>query len=263
MKRERTMKKYLLVLSVFLVVVACFFTFKAYAGAISDLADKVMGGGDAADEAAGAKKNSRYVVRLKNGGKVETDNYAWEKDTLRINLPSGAISLARSEVLSIKEVEGAEGATVQEIFVAPPREEPVPAPETRPLRPKQAPRPGETGVLQEQTDDNGHTEAWWTARADEWKERLKESEIRYRAAEDDWNRYNGILNTLGGPGFGNATSSRPGVSGFQITQYQDLRGSARVRMDEAQADVAEAKKMLGEVLPDEARRAGAPPGWAR
>ena len=60
--------------------------------------------------------------------------------------------------------------------------------------------------------------------------------------------------TLTGPG---------GVSNYQTQQYLDLRGSARVRMDEAQRQMDEADNMINQVIPEEAHKAGAPPGWVR
>jgi hypothetical protein len=52
-------------------------------------------------------------------------------------------------------------------------------------------------------------------------------------------------------------------SSYDVNRYSDLRGAARLRMDEAQVELDEATKMVESVLPDEARKAGAPPGWAR
>ncbi|HEX9860762.1 MAG TPA: hypothetical protein VGB23_06115, partial [Nitrospirota bacterium] len=55
------------------------------------------------------------------------------------------------------------------------------------------------------------------------------------------------------------TPTVPVGSGYDILKYQDLRSSARIEMDRARSDLDEANRMLKEVLPEEARKAGAPP----
>ena len=204
------------------------------------------------DEAPAQEVKHKYVVRLKNGGRIETDNYKFENGKLTLELPSGAISLDRNEVLRVEEVHGGEGGTVQKAFKAPaePREaEPEKKSESRTVTP-----PAPTG----QTDNNGNNEEWWRQQVGEWKVKLADAQKRYQVAEADWNKYNGLLGSAGG-----ASSKNPSISSFQVTDYQDQRGSARVRMDKAQADINNAVNMLNVTLPDQARKAGAPPGWVR
>jgi hypothetical protein len=192
----------------------------------------------------------KYVIHLKDGGSMETTNYTYEGNKVKVVLPAGFISLDRSMILKIVEVKGEDDGTVQKIFRLPAGNEgaKTPSPATTP---EKARAPREEGPAQP-TDDLGHTQLWWKTHVKEWEEKLEDAQIRHTRAQEDWNKYNGLLNTLG-----------TGVSPYQVTQYQDLRGAARVEMDRAQADMDEAKKMLDEVIPDEARKAGAPPGWAR
>ena len=120
-----------------------------------------------------------------------------------------------------------------------------------------------------------------------WQRKLAAAEIKYKKNEADWEKYNGTLNGVsvqvptvqsvsaidskgklvfdknGRQVFKSITTLAPVGSDYDLQKYQDLRGSARVEMDKAQADMDEAKKMVEEVIPDEARRAGAPPGWVR
>ena len=196
---------------------------------------------------AGAPKK-KFIIRLTNGGTIETDNYFIEGGKVKMNLPSvGAITIDRSMVKSIRE-ESSEGPTVQESMKPSAPSETRKAPAVRPGRPAQEERP----LPQVQTDNDGHTEAWWKKQVTHWKKKLADAQMRYQKASADWNQYNGVLQNLG-----------PSTAQYDVTKYQDMRGSARTQMDQAQADMDEAKHMLDEGLPDEARKAGAPPGWAR
>ena len=205
-------------------------------------------GASGAEPAAPRKK---FIIRLKNGGTIETDNYYIEGGKVKMDLPSaGAISVDRSMVKSIRE-ESSEGPTVQESLEPSAPSRTGRAPESRPDS-RTRPVPEERPQPLAPTDNNGHTEAWWKKQVSDWKAKLADAQGRYQKASADWNQYNGILQNLGS----DATQ-------FDTLKYQDLRGAARVDMDKAQADMDEAKRMLDEGLPDQARKAGAPPGWAR
>jgi hypothetical protein len=233
-------------------------------------------------------EGKKYIIHLKDGGKLKTDNYTVERGMVKIMLPAGAISLDKSMIKSIEEVQGEEGTTMQKVFVptpAPPEGEKKTGPTVR--GPKEKP-----SQPTEPMDDLGHTQAWWKERVAQWKKRLEDAEKRYRDAKKDWDNYNGILtgiqssqvtqrsvqNVLGVQstfqgkkiqprqvvlGVVTTTFTTSAASPYEVTKYEDLRGSARTKMDAASADMAEAKQMLDETLPDEARRAGAPIGWVR
>jgi hypothetical protein len=231
--------------------------------------------------ASGAGK--KYIIHLKDGGRLKTDNYTVEKGMVKIMLPDGAVSLDKRMIKSIEEVQGEEGTTMQKVFV------PTPAPKEEEKKGGAGQPKVKPGHMQpnEPTDDLGHTEAWWKERTAEWKRRLNDAEKRYKDAKKDWDNYNGILTGMQSiPGVGvptlvqvnrttivngrqvvvttgTKTVNLPTSSQYDITKYEDLRGAARTKMDAASADIAEAKQMLNETLPDEARRAGAPKGWVR
>ncbi len=220
---------------------------------IGSLVDKILGRAkdtsSSLEQSATPKKKSKFMIRLRSGGKIITDNYTVLKGSIRIMLSSGAITIDKSQIREIQEVNADEqGATVQKSFSKTrgaaggnKKEEMVPAPVSQPAY---------TGT----TDNNGHDRLWWKSRLERWKNKNQKAAEKYKAASDDWNRYNGLLQGV------SATGS---VSNFQVTQYQDLRGAARVRMDDAQKEMDNAENMINRVIPDEARKAGAPPGWVR
>ncbi len=222
-------------------------------GKISGLVDKILGRAkdttSTLEQSAKTGKKEKYIIRLKSGGKITTDNYDVLKNSIRIILPSGAIVISKSEIKDIQQVNADEqGVTVQKSFARPrggtgakKREQFAPAP---------ASPPAYTGM----TDNNGHDRLWWKTFLDKWKGKYQKAAQKYKEASDDWNRYNGLLQGVSAGG---------SVSNFQVTQYQDLRGSARVRMDDAQHEMDDAQNMINNVIPDRARKAGAPPGWVR
>ena len=204
------------------------------------------------EQSAKPKKKEKFVIRLKSGGKITTDNYIVLKRSVRIILPSGAIVISKSEIRDIQTVNSDEqGVTVQKTFSRPKGEVGV----KNPGEPAPAPAPA---IPQSQgyhsTDNNGHDRFWWKARVYNWNKKYKDAAEKYKDASDDWNKYNGLLQ---------GTSVGGSVSDYQVTQYQDMRGAARVKMDDAQKQMDEAQNMINNVLPDEARKAGAPPGWLR
>jgi len=202
---------------------------------------------------------NKFIIHLKDGGSVETSNYTYENGKVKMVLPSGFMSLDRSMISKIEEIKGEDEANIQKIIKLPEDKQGAKSSTTRqgePVPSRPAPPPHAEPPVP--ADDNGHTQLWWKDRVTEWKKKLAEAQERYAKAQDDWNKYNGLVSTVPA-----GTTANPSVSDFQATQYQDLRGAARVAMDQAQADMDEARRMLEEVLPDEARKAGAPPGWAR
>jgi hypothetical protein len=252
------MKKLIVVLGLIAVLVPA----AAYPeqGKVAGFVNKILGKGDGgpAEQTAPSRKKIKYIVVLRSGGKIETDNYTVLKNTVRIMLPAGAIVLQKSEIKQIQEVVADENATVQKNFPLPAKEPAVQrSPERREEHLVAPPAPLST----ETTDNNGHNQYWWTRRLEQWKKQYDDAAADYKAASDDWNRYNGLLLGIGGGA--SANQANPSVSNYQVTQYQDLRGSARVRMDDAQRKMDEADNMIHQVIPEEARKAGAPPGWVR
>ncbi len=246
------MKKLLVVLC----LVAVFMPNAAYCeqSKIGSLVNKILGRAkdtsSTLEQSAKTGKKEKYVIRLKNGGKITTDNYTVLKNSIRIILPSGAIVISKSEIRDIQAVNAdEEGATVQKSFARPQGGAAAKKPEELVPAPTQA-NPAAPGY---NTDNYGHNRYWWKAKLNKWKKKYQKAAEKYKEASDDWNRYNGLLTTV------NAAS----VSDYQVTQYQDLRGAARVRMDDSQKEMNDAQNMINNVIPEEARKAGAPPGWVR
>lgn len=94
----------------------------------------------------------------------------------------------------------------------------------------------------EPVDAHGHTREWWRQRVQEWQETKTNAQVKLADAQD----------RLGRERFLNATTGN-------MQRIQEL--SAEVAMYEQQ--IREAETMLTDVLPDEARKAQAPPGWLR
>jgi hypothetical protein len=94
----------------------------------------------------------------------------------------------------------------------------------------------------EALDARGHNRDWWRQRVQEWESKKAEAEARLADAQE----------RLGRERFLNATTGN-------MQRIQEI--SAEVSMYEEQ--IKEAENMLTDGLPDEARRAQAPPGWLR
>ncbi len=212
-------------------------------------AQKLLGQGASGGAAPAEGKGNLYIIHLTSGGKIESDNYTIENDRLRIEIPAGAIYLDKSMVRNIEEVAGAEQDTVQTIKVPtnpPPQERPEKTAPPPARKRVEAPiPPAEESVK----DDNGHDEAWWRGQINEWKKHKADAQARFDKAQADWNRLTGLISV--------------GGTEFTVQRYSDSRGAARVEMDRAQAEIDRADNMLNTVIPEEARKAGAPAGWVR
>jgi len=207
---------------------------------------KILGGGAPAAETAPPEEKVTYIIHLVSGGTIETNNYTIEKDSVRIIMLTGAVYLDKSLVKSIEEVRGEEQETIQTLKLKPQKQggqTPTVVPGANAPEPKVA----------EPVDLNGHSKAWWQKRVKEWTDKRKEALERQKKADEEWNNYDGILSTM-----------KPGTyTDFDIKRYEDWRGAARTESDKAESDVSAADKMLNVTIPEEARKADAPPGWLR
>lgn len=92
------------------------------------------------------------------------------------------------------------------------------------------------------------SKAIWQQRLRDWKKRLADAQERYRALDQK------RLDALGKWGPGPASGHLEGrVEAEHIEQ----------EMKDVQTEIDEAKNMIETVIPEEARRAGIPPGWLR
>src|SRR5512143_2169801 len=129
--------------------------------------------------AADKPVSRKYIVHLKNGGSIETNNYTVEGNRLRLELPAGQIYLDRAIVRSIEEVKGVEEAPATAVPAAPARAIPAGPPTgTKPSLPP-AVRKEPQGFV----DDNGHNEDWWKERVGAWKKKREDALVRYNKAE--------------------------------------------------------------------------------
>jgi len=98
---------------------------------------------------------------------------------------------------------------------------------------------------EDETEESGKAE--WQDRIREWKTRLNNAEKRYRELDQQRTE---LLMSSGGPAYGPSENK---VKAEQIEQ----------QMKEVQKQIDEARNMLNVVIPEDARKAGVPPGWLR
>jgi hypothetical protein len=137
--------------------------------------------------------------------------------------------------------------TVQEV-VRPPDEESesdgASSPEARPAtKPRPEPAPdSDRASPPEAVDAHGHNRDWWQQRVQEWQDKKTEAQAKLADAQERLGRERFLNQTTG-----------------NAKRIQDI--SAEVSTYDA--EILEAENMLTDGLPDEARKAQAPPGWLR
>ena len=118
--------------------------------------------------------------------------------------------------------------------------EPEPRP-AKPPEPASEPEPSQV-TPSEAVDARGHDREWWRQRVQEWLTKKADAQAKLADAQE----------RLGRERFLNATTGN-------MQRIQEI--SAEVSTYEEQ--IREAENMLTDGLPDEARKAQAPPGWLR
>lgn len=93
-----------------------------------------------------------------------------------------------------------------------------------------------------QADAQGHDRAWWQGQMKKWREKKSEAERQLAEAK-------GRLNRI--------------LMSFPSIARRQKEAEIREEIKEYEEQIQEAARMLSEVLPEEARKAGAPPGWLR
>ncbi len=99
---------------------------------------------------------------------------------------------------------------------------------------------------EEETGQEARKEEW-QQRIRDWKEQLADAEKRYKALEDERNK---IIIRLSAP-----ETALPG----DRTRVIEIEGE----MKTIQKEIDDARNMIDVVIPEEARKAGIPPGWLR
>jgi hypothetical protein len=99
---------------------------------------------------------------------------------------------------------------------------------------------------EEETDQEAKKEEWQLKIRD-WKERLANAEKRYKALEEERST---IIMT-------------GGVMTYAPPAYRTRAAELEEEMKQVRKEIDDARNMIDIVIPDEARRAGIPPGWLR
>ncbi len=87
----------------------------------------------------------------------------------------------------------------------------------------------------------------WKGRLGDWKDRLLEAKTQYRDLDREYKELLGRWGSL---------ALAPGQDRLKAQQIEQ-------RMKEVQKEIDEARNMIEVVIPEEARKAGVPPGWLR
>jgi hypothetical protein len=113
-----------------------------------------------------------------------------------------------------------------------------PVPQTSPSPESEAEKGKPSGDL----DLKGHDRQWWQSRMQEWRNRKANAEGKLADARDRLRRER--------------------FSDANVGTYQRQRDIAD-EISNYEEQIREAERMLTDELPEEARKAGAPPGWLR
>jgi hypothetical protein len=99
----------------------------------------------------------------------------------------------------------------------------------------------------EREENAQNDKAMWQQKIRDWKDRLADAETRYRSLEQE---RNGLFAAWGSPAVAPLAARQRAE---QIDQ----------QMQEVQQEIVKAKDMINNVIPEQARKAGIPPGWLR
>ncbi len=128
------------------------------------------------------------------------------------------------------------------------RTEVAPAPKTEQPESGQMPQATSPGEGSQGAENEGYLKAEWQQKILDAKRHLSDAEERYQNAEQ-------------------ARKSLEKKWGFGLYGYtaevQKQLDRLEEEMKKAQLDIARAKDQIENVIPDEARKAGIPPGWLR
>ncbi len=112
-----------------------------------------------------------------------------------------------------------------------------------PAQPELTPTPQDQGA----SVDDEERKAEWRRKIGDWKDRLAEAEKRYQELDEERN----------------ALIRRWGVLSYAPPDTKVRVEKVDEEMEAVQKQIDEARKMINVVIPEEARKAGVPPGWLR
>ncbi len=96
-------------------------------------------------------------------------------------------------------------------------------------------------------DNSDRGRAEWQSKISNWKSRLANAEARYRNLESERD----------------AQFRAWGSAALAPIENRVRAEKIEQQMKDVQSEIEQAKHMLNEVIPEEARKAGVPPGWLR
>ena len=97
-------------------------------------------------------------------------------------------------------------------------------------------------IASRDVDDQGHDREWWQKRVQEWERKKVGAQQQLARAQEEIKAIPLIPPT---------------------PERTQKREALRLEIQTSQAQIEEAEQMLNEKLPEEARKAGTPPGWLR
>lgn len=164
-----------------------------------------------------------FTILLQPGSPARAQVYQWEDEQGMLNLTD-----------NLEKVPEKYRDRATEII--------LPKDEGRPGENAPSPPGGPKETIKEQADLQGRSREWWQGRAREWREKKSRAAQELALAKE---RLNTIPMSLPFPA-------------REREKQEILR-----EMGTYEGQVREAERILNEVLPEEARKAGAPPGWVR
>ncbi|MBI3392255.1 MAG: hypothetical protein HY039_03605 [Nitrospirae bacterium] len=193
-----------------------------------------------------------YVFHLRNGHRMVVDSYVDEGTRFRTTVTGGTVWVEKNDVTAIMEEEAPPGSKTKTSSKAKGTKKGKPdKPAERWTAPTDASAPavpagGAGQVLAGPRDNEGKTEQWWRERV-----------ANFRKKVDEFNREQQFINAeIDRIEKGSAAGAFP-------EEARDRLGYYRIRRGEIGRNIEDLTHIVNVVLPEEARRAGAPPGWLR
>lgn len=187
-----------------------------------------------------------YVFHLRNGHRMAVDSYVDEGTRFRTTVTGGTVWVEKNDVTAIMEDEKPAGSKAKSSKA---KEKKGKADKGRPAGPAPAeaslPAVQPSAVPAGPTDNEGKTEKWWRERAADVRKKL-----------DDFKREQQYINV-------EIDRIEKGATGAVSDETRDRLGYYRVRRGEIGRNIEDLMHIINVILPEEARRAGAPPGWIR
>lgn len=190
-----------------------------------------------------------YVFHLRNGHRMVVDSYVDEGTRFRTTVAGGTVWVEKNDVTAIMEEEAPAGSKTKASRAKAKKKGKADKPAQLPRSsgaeaslPAVPPTLAPAGPM----DNEGKTEKWWRDRMADLRKKL-----------DDFNREQQYINVeIDRIEKGPAAGALP-------DETRDRLGYYRIRRGEIGRNIEDLTHIINVVLPEEARRAGAQPGWIR